>query len=264
MIKRGEGCLKIHQWLGISFLKFKKGAGDSLYTNWGYVAGENRYNADIINAVKEKWQDALPPLPPKLIKAAVAVESSFDPSSISKTGYVGLLQLGISEAKSQGLKVTVPLDPKYDERFNAEKNLSAGVGVFKIKNYVIMSPVEYYSSRIETPSEDAKIEGQAVPEYAITVEDAYKKYGKPSGDEMWKLSLAGFNGGSGTVLRAMAKAYRGGLDPTSFKNLIEPKDTPASSPLYQAIEEVYPAQKVLDKYHEMSRYPFKIFELYGR
>lgn len=256
--------MKINNRFNVPHLNIQKSKENELYTNWGYGPRENKYNETIIKAVKEKWGNSEIPLSPKLLKAAVAVESSFNPSAISKTGYVGLLQLGINEAKSQGLKVDVPLDPAKDERFCADKNLRAGTGVLKIKNYVIMNPEKYYSSSIKGLSEEPVPQKGAIPEYALLVEEAYKKYGRPSGDKIWELTLAGFNGGSGTVLRAMAKAYQNGIDPTDYRNLIEPRNNPAASPLYSAIKEVYGPSRALDKYCEMSAYPLKIFELYKK
>ncbi|MBI2252074.1 MAG: hypothetical protein HYU63_04945 [Armatimonadetes bacterium] len=217
-----------------------------LETNWGYGARENLYNELILKALKEKWNESDSP-PPLLMKAAAAIESGFTADKISQSGYVGLLQVGVNEAKAQGLKIIVPLD--------------AGIGTIKIKNKVIMNPLDQIAFRKAQEIENSP-PSKETPEYAKKVAESYQKYGKPKADQEWFLTLGAYNGGGQTVLRAMAKAYDLGLDPRSWDNLINPQNNPQKSPLYQAIKEVYPAEKVNFKYKEMAYYPIKIFKLY--
>lgn len=213
---------------------------DPLKTDWGFGERENQYNRLILDAIDAKWVGP-PPLPPIILKSTVAQESAFDPKAKSPAGYVGLLQLGTEEAKSQGLK----LDP-VDERTIPEKNLPAGVGVLGIKHGVIRNPLGLW----DTP-------------FAHAVQDYYDKNGAPSDRQIWYLSLAAYNGGGGTVLKAMATAIERNLDPREWSNLIGSADNPKGSPLYKAISENYSSGVWMTKFKEMSKYPVSIMKRAG-
>ncbi len=213
---------------------------DSLETHWGYGANENVFNDLIRAAVAEKW-DERPALPALLLKATVAQESAFNPNAVSRAGYVGLLQLGTQEALSQGLK----LEP-IDERKIPEKNVPAGVAILAIKHHVVRRPTDRYDT-----------------DWARKVDAFYKENGAPDDQQIWYGSLAAYNGGGGTVLRAMAYAIDRGLDPREWDNVIGPVDHPTRSPLYAAVRDVFGPGSAGSKYREMSRYPIEIINRAG-
>lgn len=73
----------------------------------------------------------------ELMLAMIYVESKFNPVAVSRTGAGGLMQMVPGTARELGLKVPKytnklkpNLDGKVDERFNAEKNLIAGLIYF--------------------------------------------------------------------------------------------------------------------------------------
>ncbi|RKU05473.1 hypothetical protein C6501_19655 [Candidatus Poribacteria bacterium] len=77
----------------------------------------------------------------ELMLAIIYVESKFNPMAVSKTGAGGLMQMMPGTAKEYGLKVPTysnklkpNFDRKVDERFDAEKNLNAGLRYF---NYLL-------------------------------------------------------------------------------------------------------------------------------
>ena len=77
----------------------------------------------------------------ELMLAIIHVESNFNPVAVSKTGAGGLMQMIPGTAREYGLKVPryrnklkPNLDGKVDERFDAEKNLNAGLIYF---NYLL-------------------------------------------------------------------------------------------------------------------------------
>lgn len=213
---------------------------DPLRTDWGFGERENRYNRLILDAIDARWQGP-PPLPPIILKAAVAQESGFDPKAKSPSGYVGLLQLGTAEARGQGLS----LEP-VDERTLPEKNLPAGVGVLGIKHGVVRNPLGLW----DTP-------------FAHAVQDYYDRNGLPSDRQTWYLSLAAYNGGGGTVLKAMARAIESGVDPREWSNLVGAADDYRSSPLFGAISDTYSPGLWTSKFREMSAYPVSILRRAG-
>lgn len=210
---------------------------DPLETHWGFGKNENLFNQIIICAVEERWGSQKPQLPPLLMKSVIAQESSFNPNAVSPTDHVGLTQLGREEALAEGLK----LEP-VDERFIPEKNVRAGVGVLSGKKEGILHPEELIDRY----------------PFAQKVVEAYARYGQPQGKRFWTLALASYNGGVGTIFRAMAEAFDRSLDPTIWNNLVEPRKQPEQSPLYAATLEVFGPQRALAKYYEIGRYPLEI------
>jgi hypothetical protein len=208
---------------------------DPLQTSWGFGERENLYNRQIEDAIAAKWGGP-PPLPAIILKSQVAQESGFDPKAVSRSGYVGLLQLGAEEAKAQGLK----LEP-VDERTLPEKNLPAGVAVLGIKHGVIRQPTALWDT-----------------DFAHKVADYYDKNGMPSDRQIWYLSLAAYNGGGGTVLKAMAAAIDRKLDPREWSNLSGPAADYKKSPLYAAVKDTYPQSVWTSKFREMANYPVAI------
>jgi soluble lytic murein transglycosylase-like protein len=199
--------------------------------------------------VQERWANPDFPLDPLLFKALVAVESAFDPAAVSPAGAAGLVQLMPGTALRHGLSLS-----PVDERLIPEKALPVGVAVLAEKHYVITHPEEFALLEEEPGGSP----------WGEKVARAYRQYGMPSGDALWRLTLGAYNGGGGTVLRAMARAYDQGLDPRLWSNLIEPLDRPTRSPLYQAVREVYGDEQAARKYREMSRYPGRILALRDR
>ena len=77
----------------------------------------------------------------ELMLAIIYVESKFNPLAVSKTGAGGLMQMVPATARELGLKVPKysnklkpNLDGKVDERFDAQKNLDAGLTYY---NYLL-------------------------------------------------------------------------------------------------------------------------------
>jgi len=211
----------------------------SAYTNWGYGSGENSYNQAIMDSIEKKWGNYQLPISPVLIKATIAIESSFKAEAVSPTGYVGLMQLGTTEATQGGLS----LKP-CDERYNPEKNISAGLNTLKIKHGVIINPLGLYSDK----------------PWAIRVNKFYQEHGYPTVYQQWVLTLAAYNGGGATVVRAMDYAISEGKDPRDWNNLIC-QSSPTKSPLYRAIVDVFSSRYALEKYYQMEVYPTKILNL---
>ena len=214
-------------------------ATGTVNTNWGYGSGENYYNQTILEAIDTKWGNYELPISPILIKATIAVESAFKSEAVSPTGYVGLMQLGSTEASQNGLA----LKP-YDERYNAEKNIKAGLGTLKVKHGVIVNPLNLYADK----------------PWAVRVNGFYQKYGYPSVYQQWVLTLAAYNGGGATVVRAMDYAISAGNDPRVWNNITTPS-SPSSSPLYKAIVDIFGPRFASEKYYEMAAYPTKIMNL---
>ena len=192
-------------------------SNNTVNTNWGYGSQENIYNQQIMKAIENNWGNYRLPISPILIKATIAIESAFKPSAVSPTGYVGLMQLGSNEATQNGLS----LKP-YDERLVPEKNINAGLDTLKIKHSVIVTPLELYA---EKP-------------WAIRVDNYYQTSGYPTTYQQWVLTLAAYNGGGATVIRAMDYAISSGKDPRNWSNLIS-SQSPTSSPLYKAIVDIF-------------------------
>ena len=74
-----------------------------------------------------------------LMLAIIHTESNFNPLAVSKNGAAGLMQIMPGAARDLGLKVPQyknrrkpKLDPNIDERFDPNKNLSAGLTYFKM------------------------------------------------------------------------------------------------------------------------------------
>lgn len=205
-----------------------------LDTHWGFGCFENHFNQMLEQAVAEKWRDQQNPLPPLLFKSLIAAESAFDPVAISRTGAAGLTQLTRGTAQAFGLSLT-PID----ERMVPAKALNVGVAVLDEKYTVLNNP-------------------PLGTDWGSKVAESYEKYGRPSGQAMWQLALAGYNGGASTVMRAMARAYDAGVDPTSFANLVGDRSQPESSFLYQSVKEIYGEHSALSKYREMANYPGRV------
>lgn len=219
----------------------RRPAVDPLETHWGEGPNENKYNATIAAQVADRWGSYQPVLPPLLMKALIAQESGFDPNSVSESGYAGLTQISVEEAKAEGLKMK-----PHDERFVPRKNIHAGTGVLQGKLDVMMHP--------ETIADDYP--------FAKTVVEAYGKYGRPTRRDRWVLALGAYNGGQGTVMRAMARAFARELNPVDWNNLIEPREKPENSPLYGATLEVFGPARALSKYKEIAKYPLQILARY--
>ncbi|MEQ8220986.1 MAG: transglycosylase SLT domain-containing protein [Candidatus Eremiobacterota bacterium] len=216
-----------------------RGEASFINTNWGYGTGENKYNQVILNAIEKKWCNYELPIYPILIKATIAIESSFCSNAVSPSGYAGLMQIGKNEAKAQGLS----LSPR-DERFIPEKNIMAALGTLKTKHRVIKYPAEIYPNK----------------SWAKEVNNFYSKYGKPDLYQEWILTLGAYNGGGATVLRAMNYCIKEGKDPRDWDNIYRPGN-PSSSPLYRAIVDVYGSRYARGKFYEMGNYPVKIYNL---
>lgn len=165
-------------------------ARNPMQTTWGFGHAENLYNDQIEKAVSDVWEHPDFPLETLTFKALVAAESAFRKDAVSPTGAVGLVQITGGTAKAYGLITS----PPPDQRRNPEKALPAGVKILADKLAVINKP---------NPNQT----------YTQRVIDFYEKTGRPSKTQMETLSLAGYNGGGSTVLRAMDYAIADGLDP---------------------------------------------------
>lgn len=216
-----------------------------LSTSWGFGQKENLYNDTILEAVASAWPHAEIPLPPALFKSIVAAESSFNPGAVSATGAAGLVQLTPDTASRFGLKLA--------ERAVPELAVPVGVQVLAEKARAVLDPANYHLLIGRRP-EDCP--------YALKVARAYEEFGAPAEEEFWPLMLAAYNGGGGTVLRAMAIASERGLDPRVWENLVGDRSRPASTPLYAACAQVYGPRGAAGKYREMARYPEKVLGYY--
>lgn len=214
-------------------------------TNWGYGPSENAYNDLIEKAITENWDDPENPLDPLMFKALIAVESAFKNNAYSRSGCAGLVQLAPGTAKRFGLS----LHP-VDERLIPEKAIPVGVKVLAEKQRVVLQPDNYYGILLGRPEKKLS--------YGETVHKHYLKAGTPKGYDLVQLGLASYNGGGGTVMRAMAKAVEMGKNPLNWDALVG--SGPADSPLYAACRMVYKAGAP-GKYREMANYPRKILAL---
>lgn len=215
-------------------------------SSWGFGTRENVYNDKIVQAVEMSWTDSAHPLPPRLFKALIAVESAFKPDARSWAGAVGLTQLMPEAAQRLGLRSA--------DRLNPDLALPAGVSVLEEKHRVLMDPLHYWSY-LGQPNR--------CEDWNVKVDEAYKQWGEPEGNDRYYLLLGAYNGGGSTILRAMAKAQDRQLDPRKWSNLVGPTNRPRNSPLYGACVEVY-GRGAWGKYQEISRYPVKIFSYYER
>ncbi len=213
-------------------------------TAWGFGTRENQYNETILHAVQSAWPHSGLTLPPTLFKSVIATESAFNPQAISATGARGLVQLTPDTARRFGLNLQAAHDPR--------QAVPAGVKVLAEKARAIVEPARYHEL-LGRRAEDCP--------YATRVAEAYQTLGPPSPDECWPLVLAAYNGGGGTVLRAMAVAWERGLDPRRWENLVGNPAQPKDTPLYLACVEIY-RHGAAGKYREMRHYPEKVMRLY--
>lgn len=212
-----------------------------LETTWGFGATENLYNAIIEKGVADEWRDSDYPLDPLTFKALIAQESAFNKDAVSRTGAVGLVQITTGTAEAYGVRTS----PPPDQRRNPEVAVPAGVHILRDKLAVIKNP---------NTSND----------YAVPVADYYAKNGLPSQDQMTALSLAGYNGGGSTVVRAMSYAIADGVDPRDWDNLTRRDKDVKETPLYKAIRDTFGEAGAAAKYKEMSEYPEKIAAIQAR
>lgn len=216
----------------------------SLETSWGYGPAENAYNDLIEDAIAQHWNHE-EPLDPMLFKALIAVESAFKTRAYSRTGCAGLVQLAPGTAKRFGLSLS-----PVDERLIPEKAIPVGVQVMAEKQKVVLQPNNYYGILLGRPEKKCP--------YGSVVHKYYQKQGTPEGNDLLHLGFASYNGGGGTVMRAMAKAVQMGKNPLSWKALVG--NGPSDSPLFAACRMVYKGG-AHGKYKEMAEYPEKIFAL---
>lgn len=220
---------------------------EDLNTNWGYGQRENVYNAAIIRASNDVWpHKANVPLHPMLLKSLLACESGFNPEAVSYTGAVGIAQLTPETAKRFGLNWSTSRNPNLA--------IPVGVKVLAEKAQVIIDPGNYHKILGLQPAQCS---------YATIVAQAYQELGNPSTEQYWHLMLAAYNGGGGTILRAMAIARKRDLDPREWKNLVGDRNNPTDSPLYLACTEIFRGG-AMNKYKELSEYPVKIIKLYNK
>ncbi len=216
-----------------------------LVTNWGYGPAENAYNDLILAAIEEHWEDQDNPLDPLYFKALIAVESAFKKDAVSRTGCAGLVQFAPDTAKRFGLS----LHP-VDQRFIPEIAIPAGVKVLAEKQKVVLEPQNYFQILLGNSDKQCP--------FGSVVYQAYQRMGAPRGNDLLSLGLASYNGGGGTIMRAMAKAIEMGKNPLDWNSLVG--TGPHDSPLYAACEMIY-KHGAPGKYREMADYPVKIFKL---
>jgi len=216
-----------------------------LWTSWGFGKRENLFNDLIAQSVQSFWQDLSTPLPPVLYKSLVAIESSFNPTALSPAGAAGLTQLMPDTAQRFGLSTR--------DRFDPLKAVPAGIQAFQEKYRVISEPANY-PRIIGKPVE-------AVP-FSVRVAEFYSLRGEPQGDERWHLALAAYNGGGGTILRAMSYAIEAGLDPRDWDQVAGTPGQHLNSPLHRACMDVFGPRGGTRKVSELAAYPRKIMGLY--
>lgn len=214
-------------------------------TQWGYGPAENAYNDLIVESIDQYWPDKEHPIDPLLFKALIANESSFRKDVFSRSGCAGLVQLAPDTAKRFGLSLS-PID----ERLIPEKAIPVGLKVLAEKQRVILEPSNYYGIVLGRPD-------KACPFGTVVAQD-FATRGTPDGQALLMLELASYNGGGGTVMRAMAIAVQTGKNPHSWDEIVG--STPDNSPLYQACQMIYKGG-ASGKYREMANYPRKILAL---
>lgn len=216
-----------------------------IVTNWGYGPAENAYNQLILDSIEEHWPDKENPINPLVFKALIAAESSFKKDVFSRTGCAGLVQIAPDTATRFGLSMS-----PVDERLNPEKAIPVGLKVLAEKQRVMLEPDNYFGILLNRPEKKCP--------FGAVVHQDFQRRGTPQGDDLVMLALASYNGGGGTVMRAMAKAVEAGKNPQSWDELVG--SGPADSPLYTACEMIYKGGAA-GKYREMSNYPRKILKM---
>lgn len=219
-----------------------------IQTNWGYGAEENAYNDLIERSIAKHWTDTEHPLDPLLFKALIAVESAFKSQAYSRTGCAGLVQLAPDTAKRFGLSLS-----PVDERLIPEKAIPVGILVLAEKQRVVLQPDNYYGILLGKPEKKLS--------FGTVVHNHYQSVGTPQGHDLLHLGLASYNGGGGTIMRAMAKAVEMGKNPLDWNALVG--SGPADSPLFAACTMIYKGG-AHGKYNEMANYPKKIFNLLNK
>lgn len=217
----------------------------NIQTSWtnGYgrnLAGQNRYN-DALQAAQKRW----PGVDPLILKSILAQETGFREQAFAANphGYAGVAQLGIDEAHEAGLDTgrsrmgrngRAPFyDRAADERFDPAKAIPAAAVILRNKERALESGARTRSG--------VRLHG-------------YSFYGEPRGDDRWRLAAAAYNGGQGTILRAMRHAY-GETPPGQVRwndLLRSPTGNIRDSPLWRAIAEV--GMDPASKYREIAEY----------
>ncbi len=217
----------------------------SIETSWtlGFgrgITGQNDFN-DAIRAAQERCPD----VDPLILKSILAQETGFRESVFASNpfGYAGVAQLGLSEAHEAGLQTgasrprrrghAAVYDRAHDERFDPSKAIPAAAVILQNKERDLRTGVTLRTGR--------HLEG-------------YDHYGEPSGDDRWRFAAAAYNGGQGTILRALRHAY-GDVPPSvvRWNDLVRtPTGNVRDSPLWQAIRDVGMNPAV--KFREISEY----------
>lgn len=216
-----------------------------LNTSWGYGPAENAYNQLILDSIETYWPDKEHPIDPLVFKALIASESSFRKDVFSRTGCAGLVQIAPDTATRFGLSL-YPVD----ERLLPEKAIPVGLKVLAEKQRVILEPDNYYGILLGRPEKKLS--------FGTTVAQDFERRGTPEGKDLLMLALASYNGGGGTVMRAMAIAAESGKNSHSWDDLVG--SGPQDSPLYKACQMIYKTGAP-GKYKEMANYPRKIVGL---
>lgn len=204
------------------------------------IAGQNDFN----NAIRAA-QVRCPDVDPLILKSILAQETGFRESAFARNpyGYAGVAQLGIAEAHEAGLRTgasrprrrgRAPVyDRANDERFDPLKAVPAAALILQNKEQALRNGLSLRS-------------GRRLP--------GYEMYGEPRGDDRWRFAAAAYNGGQGTILRAMQHAY-GDAPPAEVRwsDLVRsPTGNFRDSPLWQAIRDVGMNPNV--KFREISEY----------
>ena len=217
----------------------------TLETSWtlGFgrgLAGQNDYN-DALRAAQLRCPD----VDPLILKSILAQETGFRESAFARNpfGYAGVAQLGIAEAHEAGLHTgasqqrrrgQAPVyDRAHDERFDPSKAVPAAAAILENKEHALKVGVTLRS-------------GRQLPGYDL--------YGEPRGDDRWRFAAAAYNGGQGTILRALQHAY-GDAPPSKVRwsDLVRsPTGNLRDSPLWLAIRDVGMNPSV--KFREISDY----------
>lgn len=208
--------------------------GDAVATAWskGFgrnVSRQNRYNAEIETARRE-WTR----LDPLVLKSILAQETGFVADVANTYGYAGIGQLGVREARQVGLETGS------SRMRNSRKGVAARVD---------RARDERLAPRLAIPAAARLLRAKAT-----ALERGFSRYGAPTGDDYWRFVAAAYNGGEGTVLRAMRIAYGDSPpDAVRWEDLVRSPDGDVRrSPLYRAIVEVGMNPRV--KYREISEY----------
>ena len=204
------------------------------------IRNQNVFNEEIASALRNFVF-----LPPEILKSILAQESGFAPQARNEYGYAGIAQLGLAEARFVGLKTG-------SSRMGSTKQ--------GIKARFDLEKDQRFVPRLAIPGAALLLNAKASAlEHGVVTKSGqqligFSTLGRPSGDDYWKFVSAAYNGGEGTILKALQFAY-GGVAPDEVRwaDMVKsPNGNIRRTPLWRAIAAVGMDPRV--KFREISQY----------